>query len=102
MALFLKKENKAALMFVKLLGVAAILYGGLSVSKLVWNLADIACGLTVWLNLIVMLLLAKPLFITLRDYDRQRNAHAERLTFDPKALGIKGADADLWNEINHR
>ena len=30
MALFLKKENKAALMFVKLLGVAAILYGGLS------------------------------------------------------------------------
>lgn len=51
---------------------------------------------------VVMLLLAKPLFITLRDYDRQRNAHAERLTFDPKALGIKGADADLWNEINHR
>lgn len=26
-----EKENKAALMFVKLLGVAAILYGGLSV-----------------------------------------------------------------------
>ena len=102
MALFLKKENKAALMFVKLLGVAAILYGGLSVSQLVWNLADISCGLTVWLNLIVMILLAKPLFVTLKDYDRQRNNNVGRLTFDPKALGIKGADAELWEEINRR
>lgn len=102
MALFLKKENKAALMFVKLLGVAAILYGGLSVSQLVWNMADISCGLTVWLNLIVMLLLAKPVLVTLRDYDRQRSEHVERLTFDPKALGIKGADTALWEEINRR
>lgn len=102
MALFLKKENKAALMFVKLLGAAAILYGGLSVSQLVWNLADISCGLTVWLNLIVMILLAKPLFVTLKDYDRQRNNNVGRLTFDPKALGIKGADAELWEEINRR
>ena len=102
MALFLKKENKAALMFVKLLGVAAILYGGLSVSQLVWNLADISCGLTVWLNLIVMILLAKPLFVTLKDYDRQRNNNVGRLTFDPKALGIKGADAELWEDINRR
>lgn len=102
MALFLKKENKAAIMFVKILGVAAIIYGGLSVSQLVWNLADIACGLTVWLNLIVILLLAKPLIKTLRDYDEQRKNNVERLTFHPEALGIKGADAELWEEINNR
>ena len=102
MALFLKKENKAAIMFVKILGVAAIIYGGLSVSQLVWNLADIACGLTVWLNLIVILLLAKPLIKTLRDYDEQRKNNVERLTFHPETLGIKGADAELWEEINNR
>lgn len=102
MALFLKKENKAAIMFVKILGVAAIIYGGLSVSQLVWNLADIACGLTVWLNLIAILLLAKPLIKTLRDYDEQRKNNVERLTFHPEVLGIKGADAELWEEINNR
>ena len=89
-------------MFVKILGVAAIIYGGLSVSQLVWNLADIACGLTVWLNLIVILLLAKPLIKTLRDYDEQRKNNVERLTFHPETLGIKGADAELWEEINNR
>lgn len=102
MALFLKKENKAAIMFVKILGVAAIIYGGLSVSQLVWNLADIACGLTVWLNLIAILLLAKPLIKTLRDYDEQRKNNVERLTFHPEKLGIRGADAKLWEEINNR
>lgn len=101
-SLFLKRENKTALIFVKLLGVAAILYGGLSVSQLVWNLADISCGLTVWLNLLAMILLAKPVFAALKDYDRQSRENVERYTFDPKALGIKGADAELWDEINRR
>lgn len=75
--------------------MAAVAYGAIKSAALAWGLGDIGVGLMAWLNLIAILILQKPAFKALRDYEAQKKAGLDPV-FDPDALGI--ANADLWRE----
>ncbi len=71
-----------------LLGVT--FYGTVNEAQLAWAFGDVGLGLMVWLNIIAILILAKPAILTLKDYERQKKAGLDPV-FDPKELGIKNA-----------
>ncbi|MCG3056707.1 alanine:cation symporter family protein, partial [Escherichia coli] len=48
-------------------------------------------GIMVWLNLIAILILAKPALVALKDYEAQKKQGLDPV-FDPVKLGIKNAD----------
>ena len=54
---------------------------------------DVGLGLTVWINVILMLFIMKPALTALKDYEKQKKEGKDPV-FDPKALGIK--NADFW------
>jgi AGCS family alanine or glycine:cation symporter len=45
----------------------------------------------VWLNVIAIVILAKPVLAALKDYENQKKQGLDPV-FDPQALGIKNAD----------
>jgi AGCS family alanine or glycine:cation symporter len=49
----------------------------------------------VWLNLIAILILAKPALVALKDYEAQKKQGVDPV-FDPVKLGIK--NADYWEK----
>ncbi|MBB1060157.1 amino acid carrier protein [Marilutibacter spongiae] len=75
--------------------MAAVGYGAIKSAALAWGLGDIGVGLMAWLNIIAILILQKPAFLALRDYERQKKAGLDP-EFDPEALGIR--NADFWVE----
>ncbi|MEG3192689.1 alanine/glycine:cation symporter family protein [Lysobacter sp. D1-1-M9] len=75
--------------------LAAVAYGAVKSAALAWGLGDIGVGLMAWLNLIAILILQKPAFQALRDYEAQKKAGRDPV-FDPDALGIR--HAELWRE----
>ncbi|MCG0057149.1 alanine:cation symporter family protein, partial [Escherichia coli] len=52
-------------------------------------------GIMVWLNLIAILILAKPALVALKDYEAQKKQGVDPV-FDPVKLGIK--NADYWEK----
>lgn len=64
-------------------------------ASLAWALGDAGLGIMVWLNVIAIVLLAKPALLALKDYERQKKQGLDPV-FDPKALGIK--NADFWEK----
>ncbi|TIC79702.1 alanine/glycine:cation symporter family protein [Crenobacter intestini] len=87
-----RKVHRPWLMFVlKLALLAATVYGTVKTADLAWGLGDIGVGLMAWLNIAAILLLQKPAFIALRDYEAQR-AQGLDPVFHPEKLGIKNAD----------
>lgn len=93
-AYLLKNKSGPIWMFlVKIILLAATMYGAVQTAELAWALGDVGLGIMVWLNVIAILILVKPALITLRDYERQKKQGLDPV-FDPKALGIK--NADFW------
>lgn len=90
-AYLIRKNNKLAITLLKVIILAATFYGAVNEAKLVWALGDVGLGLMVWLNLIAILILAKPALLALKDYERQKKLGIDPV-FDPKSLGIKNAD----------
>ncbi len=70
--------------------------GTLKTAGAAWQLGDIGAGLMAWLNIIAILILQKPAFAALRDYERQRKAGITEPSFDPEALGIR--NAGFWTD----
>jgi AGCS family alanine or glycine:cation symporter len=64
-------------------------------SKIAWALGDIGLGIMVWLNLVAILILAKPALRVLKDYDEQKKQGLDPV-FNPDKLGIK--NAEFWTE----
>jgi len=92
------RNSKIAMALLKLVLIAATLYGAVQTADLAWALGDVGLGIMVWLNVIAILILMKPALTTLKDYERQKKQGLDPV-FDPKALGIK--NADFWeNEYN--
>ncbi|CAI8793812.1 membrane hypothetical protein [Priestia megaterium] len=85
------KQNKIVSMFLKAALLATTLYGSIRTAEAAWALADIGVGIMVWLNLIAILILAKPALITLKDYRQQRKLGIDPI-FSPRKLGIQNAD----------
>ncbi|MBO1000391.1 alanine:cation symporter family protein [Bacillus sp. SD075] len=88
-----KRNGKWAMFALKLIILAASFYGSVRTAELAWALGDAGLGIMVWLNVIAILILAKPALIALKDYEKQKKAGVDPV-FNPKALGIK--NADFW------
>ncbi|NCT36328.1 alanine:cation symporter family protein [Bacillus sp. EB93] len=88
-----KRNSKWAMLALKLIILAASFYGTIRTAEMAWALGDAGLGIMVWLNVIAILILAKPALITLKDYEKQKKAGIDPV-FNPKALGIK--NADFW------
>lgn len=92
-----KKFNKKG--FINLLRVAMIImtfYGSIKTAALAWGMADMGVGVMAWLNIVAIILLRKPAFKILADYEEKLTTNREEECFDPLALGIQ--DADFWEK----
>ncbi|KZZ85592.1 alanine/glycine:cation symporter family protein [Bacillus sp. SJS] len=85
-----KQNSKWTTLVLKLVIMAATFYGAVKTAEVAWALGDAGLGIMVWLNVIAILILAKPALLTLKDYERQKKQGLDPV-FDPKALGIKNA-----------
>ncbi|OLO28193.1 sodium:alanine symporter [Alkalihalophilus pseudofirmus] len=92
------KFNKVGMFILKIVLLAAVFFGAVREADLAWALGDVGLGLMVWLNLIAILILAKPALRVLKDYEEQKKQGIDPV-FDPVKLNIK--NADFWeNECN--
>ena len=85
---------KLAILLLKFVIVFSTFSGAVRSVNLAWGLADIGLGVMVWLNTVVLLLLAKPALKALKDYEQQKKQGKDPV-FNPSKLGIK--NADFWN-----
>ncbi len=106
-AYLFKSKSKIAIPLARLFLLAMTFYGAIRTTRLAWGLGDIGVGLMAWLNIVAILLLTKVGLATLKDYEAQRRAQkalsfgpTPPLSFDPKKLGIRGAE--LWDAIRDR
>lgn len=92
-----QSSKRTALTNALRIAMMAIVFGScLLTSDAIWNFGDIGVGATAWLTVIAIVLLQKPAFICLKDYEAQRKAGKDPV-FDPDKCGIE--NADLWKEI---
>ena len=82
--------EKVGVFLMKLVLLASAFYGTVKTSDLAWAFGDVGLGLTVWINVIMMLFIMKPALLALRDYEKQKKEGKDPV-FDPIKLGIKNA-----------
>ena len=90
-----RRTGKVPIFILKIVILAATFYGSVKTANMAWALGDIGLGIMVWLNIIAIVILAKPALLTLKDYERQRKEGKDPV-FNPKELGIK--NADYWEQ----
>lgn len=73
-------------------------YAAVANSNDMWSMGDLACGLLVWVNCIVLLIMGGDVLKVYNDYQRQRRAGIRIPVFNPEKLGISGAG--FWVEHN--
>jgi AGCS family alanine or glycine:cation symporter len=92
---FLARKKQVSFWAVNALRIIMLIvtfFTSINTMQLAWNMADIGVGLMAWFNIIAILLLQKPALKTFADYERQRRQGITEPTFDPRTLGIEGAD----------
>jgi alanine or glycine:cation symporter, AGCS family len=96
------KNSKLIINVVRVIYMISVYYGTVKTADLAWGLGDIGVGLMAWLNIIAILIMGNIGIKVLKDYEEQKamGRDASTFVFDPKKLGIKGAD--FWYEINKR
>ena len=96
------KGNVWATHILKIVLLCMTYYGAVKTSDLAWKMGDIGVALMAWLNIIAILALSNIVMKCFKDYEGQLKAgkNSEEITFDPVALGIKGAD--FWEELNQQ
>ncbi|GFG49923.1 hypothetical protein MAGR_13640 [Mycolicibacterium agri] len=77
-------------MLLQALILVSCVLGAVSTATEAWVLGDMGVGLMAWLNIVGIIILQQPAYRALWDYERQKKAGLDP-TFDPLALGIKGA-----------
>jgi alanine or glycine:cation symporter, AGCS family len=95
------RDGKVPMFILKVVILGATFYGAVKEASLAWALGDAGLGLMVWLNLIAIVLLAKPALIALKDYEEQKKQGLDPV-FNSKKLGIK--NAEYWEDeysFNH-
>jgi AGCS family alanine or glycine:cation symporter len=75
--------------------LVVVVFGCIKTAQVAWGLGDIGVGLMAWLNMVAIVLLRKPAFLCLKDYEKQK-AQGIDPVFDPEALGIE--NADFWKK----
>ena len=90
--------RKAAVWVLRFMMVFCYFWFAISGSSDMWSVGDFSCGLMVWVNCIVLLIMSPTIIKVHRDYERQRKAGIETPVFNPEKAGIK--NADFWMEHN--
>ncbi|UFJ40306.1 alanine:cation symporter family protein [Brevibacillus humidisoli] len=85
------RNSKWPMFGLKIVLLAAVMYGCVKTAKVAWSLGDVGLGLMVWLNLIAIVILYKPAMKALKDYEEQKRQGLDPV-FDSEKLGIKNAD----------
>ncbi|MDO6386956.1 MULTISPECIES: sodium:alanine symporter family protein [unclassified Uliginosibacterium] len=89
-----RKVGRPWLLFVlKVVSLAACLYGAVRSADLAWTLGDIGVGIMAWLNIVAILFLQKPALDSLKDYEAQQAKGLEP-TFQTTAADLP--NAELW------
>lgn len=88
--LFRKQNTKSVMFILKIVILIATFWGTVRTAELAWALGDVGLGIMVWLNVIAIVLLARPALLALKDYEQQKKLGLDPV-FDPKKLGIKNA-----------
>ena len=99
--IFRNKTQRARSIAIWMLRVAmplVYIYAAVANSNDMWSMGDLACGLLVWVNCIVLLIMGKDVLKVYNDYQRQRKAGIKSPVFNPEKLGIR--NADFWMEHN--
>ena len=84
-------------MLLQALILVSVTFGAVSTASEAWTLGDIGVGLMAWLNIIGILILQRPAYKALWDYERQKKAGLDP-TFDPIALDIR--NATFWENYD--
>lgn len=92
------RQTKLMMFVLQVVFLIVIFQGSITSSELAWAMADIGVGISVWLNLIAILLLYKPLMLCFKDYEKQYKQGIDPV-FNSKKVGIK--NAEFW-EINRK
>lgn len=89
--------RNAVIQFCRVGVIATYVYFSATTSSIGWAMADLGCGLMVWLNVAMITFLFPTARKMLFDYEAQLKAGKVPF-FDPDKLGIK--NVDIWKEIN--
>lgn len=96
---FLRKTLKVKAVWInhilKVFMLAASFYGSVKTAGTAWAMGDLGMGAMAWVNLIAIFFLTKTALKVLKDYEIQKKEGLNPV-FDPKKLGIKGAD--FWEK----
>jgi alanine or glycine:cation symporter, AGCS family len=85
------KDSKWPMLALKIVMLGATFYGSVKTASLAWALGDVGLGIMVWLNVIAIVILAKPLLKALKD-DEEQKKQGINPVFDSVKLGMKNAD----------
>lgn len=88
--LYKNKINPKALMALRMVVIAGVIYGSYNGVGVAWKFGDIGVGLITWLNLVALFLLRKPVLKCLKDFENHQKS-GKKLDFDPKKAGIQNA-----------
>ncbi|WOV88948.1 alanine/glycine:cation symporter family protein [Sporosarcina oncorhynchi] len=88
--LFRKRNTRSVMFILKIIILITTFWGTIRTADLAWALGDVGLGIMVWLNVIAIVILAKPALLALKDYEQQKNLGLDPV-FNPKKLGIKNA-----------
>lgn len=88
--LFRKRNTRSVMFVLKIIILITTFWGTVRTADLAWALGDVGLGIMVWLNVIAIVILAKPALLALKDYEQQKKLGLDPV-FDPKKLGIKNA-----------
>lgn len=88
--LFRKRNTKSVMFILKIVILIATFWGTVRTAELAWALGDVGLGIMVWLNVIAIVILARPALLALKDYEQQKKLGLDPV-FNPKKLGIKNA-----------
>lgn len=93
----MKRQPGKGFMFgFRIVAAAIVFVGAIASMSLVWNMADLTQGMMVLINIPVILLLARPAFRALRDYENQRK-EGKNPVFHAKDIGLEGK-TEFWQE----
>lgn len=85
-----KKSNPTLKTVLKVVFLIVCFFGGIQSAGMMWALGDIGFGAMCYLNFVAIVLLSKPAFKVLKDYDEQKKQGIDPV-FDAKKVGVDGA-----------